>query len=1320
MTITEAERVRTAPAKGSSNSTGWRLNVLGPVELCYDGQPVHVDGITRTLLVLLARAAGDEVSTASIIAGIWGSSPPEDAESVVASHVSRLRKALTEVAPDVDPTTVVQALPSGYRLHITSPNVDVATFERLVAEGRRALAVRQPRLALDRFDAALAMWRGAAYEDVQDQSLARAEAARLDELRLAAIESRVEAILAVHAPSAPESLVAELDTLIATHWHRERLWIQLMTALYRLGRRSEALAAYRQAETRLAENLNAAPGPELQAIEQAVRDSDSALLGTPLEPTSVPAELQRAQHHACVGRHQELAWLEAALDLAATRRAQGRVIIGSPGMGKTRLVAEVAARAAARGAVIHYHKACVGDLVAEPDRLSLHVIDDLDRASYEEVEAVISFLQSNVDRPLTVLLTCRDPVRVGDLASLPKLVLTGLEDDAIAEIVRIYAPAVTDAAAVSAMVNAGRVPARVHRLACEWAFGRAGRRIDRAVESAAEPKRWLDSVRDEVVGGVLDLAHVRMKARVLRPVVREISVPYKGLRGYERSDAEIFCGRDRLVAELVARLVTEPVLAIVGTAGCGKSSLVRAGLLPALANGVLPDSAQWQQVVVTPAAAGSLAEHLPESNDEPTLLVVDQFEEVFTELSEAKRQDFVSTLLRILPSTRIVLTLRSEFYCRAVEYPELARVLAANTVLVPPMSTEELREAIERPASLAGAAFEDGLVDSIVADAQQYPGDLARLSTALLALWESGSLTAYGYRATGRVARAIERYAERAYASLETEGQRRAGRAILVRLAGGRTRVERLLDGPDAAAAMETLTGHGIVLIDSGLARLAHETLATEWPRLRGWLDELAAERALREHLDRAATAWVDSGGGRKGLYSGARLAAALEWAAKHPDELDEVHTAFLTASRQALLADEANRRRRVTVLWQWLAAMTAGFVAAAAVATLALVQVNRLDAEHQRSDAARLGAQALVERDLRLGILLAAAATRLDPAATGPLGELLRKHPELMSITGDGVTAVAVSPDGRRLATGTVDGTITVVSTDISSAVRTLTGPGRIDGLTFTPDGRRLVSWGETGGIAVWDTAAGLAMGPPFGQVPRGVTGGLLADGVTLVLSSEKATVAWNIEARTPSTAYELPARPATSIVVSPGGRRIAWGTSTGTLVVDPVAQTTRPVVGALRPAALSQDGRVLLTINGSSVEVWDVGSGRRTAEARRHVSPVLAAAWSADGRRFASVDEAGLVVVWDTARVEPVHVLTGSERPVRTVAFSADGRTLYTVGDDAVLLTWDLSGTRGAGAKLADTSPVDLACRIAGRDMTEQEWRRYLPDRDYQRVCR
>src|SRR5690606_33983183 len=110
--------------------------------------------------------------------------------------------------------------------------------------------------------------------------------------------------------------------------------------------------------------------------------------------------------------------------------------------------------------------------------------------------------------------------------SLPKLVLTGLEDDAIAEIVRIYAPAVTDAAAVSAMVNAGRVPARVHRLACEWAFGRAGRRIDRAVESAAEPKRWLDSVRDEVVGGVLDLAHVRMKARVLRPVVREISVPY--------------------------------------------------------------------------------------------------------------------------------------------------------------------------------------------------------------------------------------------------------------------------------------------------------------------------------------------------------------------------------------------------------------------------------------------------------------------------------------------------------------------------------------------------------------------------------------------------------------------------------------------------------------------------------------------------------------------------------------------------------------------------------------------------------------------------
>src|SRR5262249_35800624 len=135
------------------------------------------------------------------------------------------------------------------------------------------------------------------------------------------------------------------------------------------------------------------------------------------------------------------------------------------------------------------------------DRLSLVVVDDLDQGTHEDVERVADFLRSAPTRPVAVVITCRDPVRVGDLARGPKLAPTALDEHAVAETVRVYAPTATDATASSAMINAGGVPAKVHRAASEWAFGRAGRRIDRAVGDAPEPARRLAYLRAEVIAG---------------------------------------------------------------------------------------------------------------------------------------------------------------------------------------------------------------------------------------------------------------------------------------------------------------------------------------------------------------------------------------------------------------------------------------------------------------------------------------------------------------------------------------------------------------------------------------------------------------------------------------------------------------------------------------------------------------------------------------------------------------------------------------------------------------------------------------------------
>src|SRR5262249_21173794 len=151
---------------------------------------------------------------------------------------------------------------------------------------------------------------------------------------------------------------------------------------------------------------------------------------------------------------------------------------------------------------------------------------------------------------------------VGDLAGMPKLALTGLDEQAVAEIVRLYAPNATDATAAAAMISAGGVPAKVHRAASEWAFGRAGRRIDRAAAEAPEPVRRLAFLRGEVVAGVHDLAHVRAQVRPLRAAARSgVIEPYRGLVTLGPDDADVFHGREQLVSELVSRLVGAPLLA---------------------------------------------------------------------------------------------------------------------------------------------------------------------------------------------------------------------------------------------------------------------------------------------------------------------------------------------------------------------------------------------------------------------------------------------------------------------------------------------------------------------------------------------------------------------------------------------------------------------------------------------------------------------------------------------------------------------------------------------------------------------------------------
>ena len=487
------------------------------------------------------------------------------------------------------------------------------------------------------------------------------------------------------------------------------------------------------------------------------------------------------------------------------------------------------------------------------------------------------------------------------------------------------------------------------RAALSVSVDEASRRLVDVASRAAAGRTDLREVEAELAGKVIDLQLVREQAQVLsgpdtpaRAAI-EGTCPFKGLASFEPVDADYFFGRERLVAELVARLVGAGFLGIVGPSGSGKSSALRAGLVPTLAGGVLPGSGGWRRLLLRPGErpleelrrvlVSGAKDPLDEALDTlpangRLLLAVDQLEELFTACrSDAERAAFADTLARAAadPDGRavVVVALRADFYGRFAAYPGLAELLGANHVLVGPMQASELRRVVELPAGRVGLRVEPELTDAVVDDVEGEPGALPLLSTALLELWQKrqdNELTLAAYRESGGVHGAVSRLAESTYARIPDE-RKSIVRAILLRLVGegeGDAPVRRraplgeldLERNEDVAEVLSTLADSRLVTVGEGSVEVAHEALLREWPRLREWIQEDTEGRRLRRHVTQAATEWDAVGRDQGELYRGARLAAALEWSTDHALELNELEREFVTESRDAF-EKETKRVRR-------------------------------------------------------------------------------------------------------------------------------------------------------------------------------------------------------------------------------------------------------------------------------------------------------------------------------------------------------------------------------------------------------------------------
>ncbi|MEV7601333.1 hypothetical protein AB0O91_28600 [Kitasatospora sp. NPDC089797] len=894
--------------------------------------------------------------------------------------------------------------------------------------------------------------------------------------------------------------------------------------------------------------------------------------------------------------------------------------------------------------------------------------------------------------------------------------------------------------------------------------------------------------------------------------VDEPVCPYPGLEPFTADDARYFFGRGELTGEVLAKLAgwssTGRPIALVGLSGAGKSSLLRAGLLPAVKRGELrvPGAGTWPQLVLTPgehpldALAGLLAEpaglpradvlrglrtdpagaaalvrgalhRLAGGRDVPggrLLLVVDQFEELFTACQdEAERRAFVTALCAAagrppagppepgtaasgtagsgtaaVPPATVLLGIRADFYAACMAYPELVDALKERQVTVEPMTPGQLRQAIERPAELAGLTLEPGLADTLLRDLRT-GGDLAgsefsggTLPLLAYALWltwghRSGrTLTLAGYSATGGIWEAVTRHADLTYQALDPEA-REAARLMLLRMVriGESTEdTRRRLDlaalraerPPAEAAAIATardaLARARLITLDGDTAQITHEALLRAWRRLRGWIDSGRADLLVRQKLLEAAEEWQRSGRDAGALYRGAALELARRLdggpAAGKPvgprerrDPAPNGGTARLTGEFLAASVRADQRRRRIRT----------GITGA-----LALLSVIALIA----AGLAYQGQQKALQRQRE-----ATALALLSQADTAR-----GNSPQLALRLGIAADALHHTPQS----------TANLLSTLLTPYTGTLTGPrGTVVGLVFAPGGRLLAAADEDGTLTLWNTADPdhpTRLGEPLTVSPNGLYAVAFSpDGHTLAVGGADGRVLlWDVGAPDRPRSLGAPLTGPSGVaclVFAPDGRTLAAGGGDGGVWLWDVGRPDQPQslgkpltghTGQVAALVFRPDGRVLAAGGtDTAVLLWDVGDPKAPRALGGPLTgrsdQVTALGFTPDGHSLAVGDDWGQVQLWNTedpAAPRPLGQLPDRNTPVR--AMSVTSHTIGVAESDHTTSTWDTTdpanprqiggttlGRTNWSLAAAFSSPSDQGGRMRAADQADPQGR-------------
>jgi DNA-binding SARP family transcriptional activator/energy-coupling factor transporter ATP-binding protein EcfA2 len=1317
------------------------VRVLGSLRVRNgSGTAVTLGAKERLILALLVARLGQVVTVDELIDTLWPQDPPRTARRTLQAYMARIRGELGRGADDGRSSGVITSDAPGYRLALDPLTVDAEQFVRLAGLGSAALVEGRAGAALEALNEALALWRGPAYAGFEDAAFARGEARRLEELRRTAQEDRFRARLA--AGTSPAAVAADLEAHVAAEPLRESGWALLATAYAAVGDQAAALGAIVRARTILAEELGVDLGPELRALQGRLLAQDPMLLagpgGSAGRAGTLPAALEPFGRRL-VGRTVELDLLLEHWARAVAGGGSRVLLVGPEGSGRWRLACALAGRvqAEAGGIVLG------SGPVAAP---ALRVVDARGDGPTQ--------LPPPGERELQVVVT--DP-RAG-LPADAVVSLGPLTEPDVVSLLRDLAPvdvhhAVLSRAAAEVMVRAGPSVDAVQDASVRWLRDLLAGRVAGATRRTADADARLTAER---LALAREVEHWR---GVASPDPAETAgCPWPGLGSYHQQDGRWFAGRERLTAELVARIGTGSPLLLVGASGVGKSSLLEAGLLAALADDALPGSSGWVRLSLRPGAhplQALVASLATAATDEPTvpttlhaaldsleptplLLVIDQLEECWTACTEpAEREAFLDALVGLAARdegpVQLVAAVRADQAGHVSDHPGLADLLAGTAVFVGAMTEPELRRAITMPAERAGLVLDAGLVDTLVDDTLREPGGLPLLSTALAALWERRTgphLLLAEYLSSGGVASAVAQLAEQALATLDP-AERHAAPVLFRRLAGpgADDRVTRRQVGLDELAALPDpavlgcvppLAAARLLTISDGRVEVAHESVFRSWPRLREWLADDAVARDLLRRVGVGAAEWIDDGREPALLWSGARQLAAADLLARHPEGFTAAEAAFVRAGTQRAeaqavdaLAQAQDARRQNRRLQALLVGLVGALAIALCASALAVHARDDARARGRTADAQRLAATALTDPDLASRMLTAVEAVRTEesPQTVGALLSVLAASGAVLArVSADSpIVDLALGPGGATAYAATQRGR--VVALDLVTGIGTPVWhkPGAsLSAIRVSPDGRHLaVSYVSGGGryLVTLDADGRNPWAVPFSA--------FLEQGITFVANDELA------------------------LATSSGLVRMRLGQA------RPLGVTAWPRIEGLQQARLLRagDGHVLL-LQGSAgapgrlvdlrtgaVTLLDragpVGAvspdGRFLATQPAFPGPVVVTALDRPGEpdaRMAFPDQvasiqlledrvvlggaAGLVQIIGTATSLPAASFrAGGARVTGLVVQEATG-TLWTAGADGDLVAWDLTGERTLGparrvSEAGGTGAVDAAGQVA-----------------------